>query len=209
MPTPDQQLDSDHNQSSGLGPSVTGGKPTESKSASVWFFIIMGCLLLVTLIGLLMARYSTRQIRIPTIARTDFDAGWKKWQDKAPLDYRIRTVVAGRQAAEYEVTVREGRVVSATRNGQPLTQPRTMGTWSVPGMFDTIELDVNTTEEPNPRLKLTLRGEFDEQWGYPRRYLRNDYTSKTETQWEVTQFEPMGTTMLPSSERGFQMMPQR
>lgn len=180
--------------------------PSSSSSSVVAWILILATLLLLVLGALLVARFSTRQSRLPGFTRKEFDEGWSQWQSVAPADYRIKTVVEGRQPAEYEVVVREGRIVKATRNGQPLTQQRTMGTWSVPGMFDTIELDLDTTEETQPRLQLTLRGEFDEQWGFPRRYLRNDYTSKTETQWTVIEFEPQGTTVLPG---GVQAMPMR
>ena len=137
--------------------------------------------------------------RIPRFTRTEFDDAWAKWRDAAPADYRIKTLVEGPTSGEYEVVVREGQVVSATRNGTPLTQSRTVGTWSVPGMFETIESDVETTEEKQPKLDLSLRADFDEQWGMPRRYLRSDYTSKTEVRWKVLEFEPAGTTMLPST----------
>ena len=177
------------------------------KNRSLAWILVPAILVLVACLAFLAIRFATADLRVPNFTRTEFDAAWKKWQNAAPADYRIKTVVEGPQPAEYEVTVREGQVVSATRNGQPLTQYRTQGTWSVPGMFDTIESDIETTEQPQPMLKLSLRCEFDEQYGIPRRYLRNDYTSKTHTQWEVVKFEPSGTTVISGDRRPIPMNP--
>ncbi len=122
-----------------------------------------------------------------------FDEAWQKWQAAGPSNYRISIKVEGRQPATYQVTVRDGRVEAATRNGNPLTQRRTIGTWSVPGMFDTIEYDVraisrdgDTSRAANQQL--VVRAEFDSQLGIPLKYFRSDYETKTTTTWEVIEF---------------------
>ena len=178
---------------------------TKSRSAAKSPLPILVIGLLLATIFAIGIRIGTSSKRIPRFTRTEFDDAWAKWRNVAPADYRIKTSVEGPTSGEYEVTVREGQVVSATRNGTPLTQSRTAGTWSVPGMFETIERDVETTEEEQPQLNLSLRAEFDERWGLPLRYLRSDYTSKTEVRWKVIEFEPAGTTMLPSTNMPMQL----
>lgn len=175
------------------------GNAVKSSSGAKSAFPILVIGLMLATIFLIGINIGKGTKRIPRFTRTEFDDAWTKWRDAAPADYRIKTLVEGPTSGEYEVVVREGQVVSATRNGTPLTQSRTVGTWSVPGMFETIESDVETTEEKQPKLDLSLRADFDEQWGMPRRYLRSDYTSKTEVRWKVLEFEPAGTTMLPST----------
>ena len=104
-------------------------------------------------------------------------------------------VVRGSQPATYAVQVRNGQAENATRNGRPLNQRRTFGTWSVPGMFSTMQRDVEAIERrarPNadPNLpQLTLRAEFDSRYSYPARYRRIEWGSPTEVSWEVTRFE--------------------
>jgi hypothetical protein len=112
--------------------------------------------------------------------------------------------VAGRQAARYYVEVRAGEVRVATRDGQPLRQERTRGTWSVPGMFGTIQTDIANLEKQQAGTadpttpQLLLRGVFDPQLGYPVRYLRTElrkWGNNLEVSWEAN-LEVVG----PSSE---------
>jgi hypothetical protein len=132
---------------------------------------------------------------LPVLNRARFDDAWQSWQAKGPDSYTISIQVEGRQPAVYTCTVQNGEVVLATRNDRPLTQVRTMGTWSVPGMFDTIEYDVRViegedlTEQQRAVTDLLLRAKFDEEFGYPSQYMRSDFAMKTTTRWTVTDFE--------------------
>jgi hypothetical protein len=122
---------------------------------------------------------------MPELDRARFVEAQQQWQGHALNDYVIVTHVTGLQAATYQVDVRQGEVVEASRDDQPLADVRTWGTWSVPGMFTTIERDL-----ANKSADLHLRAEFDSQWGFPRRYLRLDWRSGYEVTWNVTLFEP-------------------
>ena len=115
-------------------------------------------------------------------------------------DYRVEVRVTGRQAATYCVEVRGGQVQKATRNGQPLKQQRTMGTWSVPGMFHTIEKDLQNVElhasgradQATPRPKLRCR--FETKLGYPQQYYRIETSGRiynAEVSWQVVSFEAL------------------
>ena len=91
--------------------------------------------------------------------------------------------------------VRNGQAVRATRDGDELKDPRTLGTWSVPGMFDTMQSDVDHITEPIPisareSHRVSPQAEFDTQYAYPRRYRRIEWGSSIEVGWEVTEFQP-------------------
>jgi hypothetical protein len=140
----------------------------------------------------------SRARSLPPLERADFDAARQRWSQAAPTDYDLEVVVEGRQPATYRVEVRGGEVQVALRNGLPLTQPRTMGTWSVPGMFGTIEIDLENVERsaedasPTPDAKLLLRARFDGQYGYPARYHRIELVRhgvNPEVSWTVTKFD--------------------
>jgi hypothetical protein len=98
-------------------------------------------------------------------------------------------------SAVYHVSVRQGEVTSATENGTPLTQRRTLGSWSVPGMFRTIAIDLQHAIEPmqvgpNEVNEVTPQGIFDAHYGYPVRYRRIQWGSDVpEASWIVTKFE--------------------
>lgn len=131
--------------------------------------------------------------RLAEIDRASFDAARAKWKASGPASYDIQIAVEGLQRAVYRVQVRDGKAVSATRNDAPLTDPRTIGTWSVPGMFDTIASDVEHSEEPieisaRESHYVSPRALFDEQYGYPARYRRIEWGSNVEASWTVTEF---------------------
>jgi len=132
---------------------------------------------------------------VPTLSPQQFYEAREQWEAAEPANYDIEIVVSGSQPATYEVQVRDGQAEVALRNGQPLRQRRTFGTWSVPGMFSTMLRDVQVVERsssrnPDPTLpRLTLRAQFDPQYGYPARYRRIQQGSPVEVSWQVTKFE--------------------
>ncbi len=157
----------------------------------------------VVLLLLVVLIFWLRRDGVPRFSRADFDRAWELWQSVEPPAYRISIRVVGPQPATYAVEVRDGEVQRATRNGNPLTQQRTMGTWSVPGMFDTMEYDLNAVhasgDEPAGSTALSLRAEFAPDYGYPRRYLRSDATMGTTTYWQVESFQVLGQDVPPLS----------
>ncbi|HTN77524.1 MAG TPA: DUF6174 domain-containing protein [Pirellulaceae bacterium] len=125
---------------------------------------------------------------LPALTRERFDAARQQWEERAVSDYTIEVRVNGPQAATYLVEVKNHEAISALRNGAPLRQPRTWGTWSVPGIFDTVASDLESLE--TRRLDLVVRCLFDAELGYPTRYQRLDRNLSTETTWEVVKFSP-------------------
>src|SRR5688572_3688795 len=114
----------------------------------------------------------------PPLTPEGFYAAVDRWKADPPQSYDIEIEVIGRQAAVYRAEVRNGQPTAAWRNGQPLTQRRTFGTWSVPGMFSTMARDVDVVErraagrnKPG-EVELILKAQFDPQYHYPRRYER-------------------------------------
>ena len=126
-----------------------------------------------------------------------FDEAQHRWNQSGPDNYDIEVQVTGRQAATYRVAVRKGEVISAQRNGQPLKQLRTLGTWSVPGMFGTISKDVENLEKTAHNLaddttpQLSLSADFHPHYGYPEHYLRLEWGSaNSKVSWKVIEFRP-------------------
>ena len=136
--------------------------------------------------------------RMSVVTVDTFVAATEKWENAEVDSYRVEIEVRGRQPATYVVEVKEGKVQTATRNGQPLKQHRTLDTWTVPGMFYTMSIDLDHSVrhaegraepgEPNVR----VRAIFDEEFGYPTRYHRTQFVEKGEnptTSWTVVKFE--------------------
>jgi hypothetical protein len=82
-----------------------------------------------------------------------------------------------------------------TRDGR--TPPeRTWNVWSVPGLFDTLERELELAEDPvhemnaAPGTQLRLHCDFDPEFGYPRQYQRFTSGGGPEVFWRVTSFQP-------------------
>jgi hypothetical protein len=149
-------------------------------------------------VGLMAWTAISNQGKLPLLAVEDFERARQRWQANAPLDYDVTIEVAGRQAAVYHVEVRDGEVVVSTRNSMPLKQRRTRGTWSVPGMFNTMQSDVDNAEQHKrgtaaagvPQVHLLAL--FDPRFGYPQKYHRTElrkWANNDVVSWEVTQFD--------------------
>jgi hypothetical protein len=155
--------------------------------------VLLGGLLALVSVATWMIFFSGN--RLPTIDQARFDAAQKLWNERGPASYEIEVSVKGMAPAVYNVSVRQGEVTSATENGTPLTQRRTLGSWSVPGMFRTIAIDLQHAIEPmqvgpNEVNEVTPQGIFDAQYGYPVRYRRIQWGSDVpEASWIVTKFE--------------------
>jgi hypothetical protein len=150
----------------------------------------------ITLVGVLVALFFWFRNPAPRLTRAAFDEARQRWERSQTADYDVEIEVKGRQPAVYRVEVRNNRVQRALRNGYPLKQRRTHGTWSVPGMFGTIETDLESAEGAREKAPgqdngtLLLRAVFDPKLGYPsyyHRHYRDRYVSD-DVVWRVRRF---------------------
>jgi hypothetical protein len=174
----------------------------KARSKPAWPRLVLAALLgaggtFVVIIIFMMLRGSGME----RLTAERLEAAETRWEQNGPANYDIEVSVSGRQAAVYRVEVRRGQATSATRNGNPLTQLRTLSTWSVPGMFGTIHEERKKLEQLEagaPGIPhLTVLVEFDSKYGFPRRYVRIESagmgTANQEVTWEVRRFDDWGT----------------
>jgi hypothetical protein len=151
--------------------------------------MIFGGLLAVLCVGLGLLVWA-QTYRIPLLTDEAFDAARRRWNRNRVTDYEIEITVTGRQPSIYSVRVRDGVPVSAERNGALLPQRRVWTTWTVDGMFQTIQSDIRSrrrrssgdTKAP----ELLLRAQFDETLGIPLRYVRVQLGQSMDVSWKVT-----------------------
>ncbi len=130
--------------------------------------------------------------RIPEMTPEILSEAQDRWSQQQPASYRIQIKVEGRQPGVYETEVHNGEVTKSTFNNRPLTSRRTMSTWSVDGMFRTLDYDAEAQVNPRPTdPQLTLRAEFHPEFGFPLRYHRIEWGSTNELMWTVTDFTPL------------------
>lgn len=168
--------------------------PPTRRKRWAWLGLLMLAGMLFGLAAMLGITVIARQGRLRPLTPEAFETARQRWETHGPEDYNVLATVSGRQPASYRVEVRGGKIRSALRNGQPLRQRRTMGTWSVPGMFGTIAADLEsqrriadgTANATTPHVR--LRADFDTQLGYPIRYHRMELRGQGgnyEIAWDV------------------------
>jgi hypothetical protein len=131
--------------------------------------------------------------RIPLLTQPELNDAKKRWQEHGPVSYDMDIEIRGAQPGSVQVNVRNRVVTGETRDGR-VPKEHTWDTWSVPGMFNTLETDMEIAENPEqaiqaaPGTKWQLRCEFDPKLGIPRRYHRLA-SGGPEVYWRVKRFE--------------------
>src|SRR4051794_12677697 len=131
--------------------------------------------------------------RIPLLTESELNAAKKRWQEHGPINYDMDIELRGAQPGRVEVKVRNRVVMAETRDGR-VPKEHTWETWSVPGMFNTLDTDLEIADNPEqaiqaaPGTKWQLRCEFDPELGIPRRYHRLA-SGGPEVYWRVNRFE--------------------
>jgi len=134
---------------------------------------------------------------MPTVDESTLAAAAELWNQNGPASYDLDLEISGRRPSLVHIEIRQGEVTAMTRDGHTPSQRRTWEYWSVPSQFDTIARDLLSAEDPvegfgaPPGAKTVLRAEFDQEFGYPKRYYRIVLNTPLEVRWVVTRFTPI------------------
>lgn len=148
----------------------------------------------------------TSQENLPPVTAATLRAAKARWSKSQVQDYDIEVQLTVQRVETHLVKVRDGEVTSYRRNGQPMSERRTLDTWSVPGMLETIERDLEhvaavargTGDRFTPQLDLW--GTFDSHYGYPDRYRRVQYQrwqANVVVSWKVISFKAYDARIMP------------
>jgi hypothetical protein len=152
-------------------------------------------LLLVILAGVIAVELLVVE-RLPELTPEKLAAAEKLWEARGPKSYDLDLTIEGAQPGVVHVEVREGLTTAMQRDGIAPQQRRVWDVWAVPGMFETIERELELAADPQHEMDATenasvdLRAEFDPQFGYPVRFHRIVFGGGPEVLWKVTRFEP-------------------
>jgi hypothetical protein len=134
--------------------------------------------------------------RLPELTVENLEAAEKLWESDGPQSYDLDLSIEGAQPGVVHVEVRDGVTTAMQRDGLAPQQRRVWDVWAVPGMFETIERELQLAEDPqhemdtNADATVDLRAEFDSQFGYPARFHRIVFGGGPEVYWKVTNFQP-------------------
>ncbi|MEX0936696.1 MAG: DUF6174 domain-containing protein [Pirellulales bacterium] len=130
---------------------------------------------------------------VPRLTDRSLELAIDRWREHGPESYTMEIELGGMRPGTVHLEVRDGEVTAMQRDGYT-PERRVWETWSVPGMFDTIDRELQIAEAPAeeaqfpPGTQFELRAEFDARLGYPRRFRRMVLGEGTEVSWQVTRF---------------------
>lgn len=135
---------------------------TNIKLAAVAFVIGLAAFLLII-------REPTEQLTIELLA-----SARQRWRQAKIADYNLQYRMHG---SEYAVRCRGGAVIEAQVDGNP-AMSRDLSNYSVEGLFDILELDLENLADPNGPFggqtqHVIVRVRFHREFGYVERYLRS------------------------------------
>lgn len=144
-------------------------------------------------IGVLLTRQT-----LPPLMQPALDAAYQRWQENQPEAYDYDLQVTGNRPSSLQVKVRRGQVTHLVRDGNANTPPRTWSFWSIEGLFDALEreLEMAGIDRPNtdsgtqqPTHGAVLHAQFNSEWGYPEMFRRHVPGQQLDMGWRVTRFE--------------------
>lgn len=145
--------------------------------------IAFGAFLLGLAAAVLYLREPTEPLTTEALARARTN-----WQAAQIRSYRISYNMFG---SLYEVTVADGLVTELLLNGKipAVSQP---GAYSVPGLFETLEAELENIHDPSRPLGegVVARVRFQSELGYPLRYIRAGTGVSRGATIETVSFEP-------------------
>jgi hypothetical protein len=111
-------------------------------------------------------------------------AAEQRWRQHGPPNYHMEyTFKRGESADTFHVQVLDGKVVSLTRNGEPLEE-RLYHYYDMPGLFGIIEDFLDQDRQPGrPRVFATAT--FDPVDGHLQRYVRSLMSSQERQEIDV------------------------
>jgi len=123
-----------------------------------------------------------------TLTREMLETARARWNEHGLRDYDMEVAVTGVQVGHHAISVRGGRVVAMTTGAEPVAQSA-WAYWSVDGMFRFLSDELSNAENPQRAFggdEVVLSAVFDEQRGYPRRFLRHVMGRRAGVEWTIT-----------------------
>ena len=132
---------------------------------------------------------------IPELTAAKLEQAERLWDRAGPPSYDMDLEIRGAQPGRVHIEVRNSEVTATTRDGRVPTE-HTWDTWSVRGQFEMLERELELAEDPVHEMQaakgtqVSVRCEFDPEFGFPRQFHRHISGGGPEVYWRVTDFTP-------------------
>lgn len=150
----------------------------------IWFFALLA-VLTVTAISV-QVWYNISQQLTPE----QLEAAVARWKEKGPHDYEMEYTIRKMDDVEtYAVQARKGKVISVTRNGQPVEE-RLYRYSEMPALFGFIEdfLRQDMADSQQGKRRTYATASFDPEDGHLLRYVRSVLSSRERVEIYVARF---------------------
>ncbi len=124
-----------------------------------------------------------------TLTQDNLDTARARWAQGGPGSYDMEIVVTGAQDNTHRVEVRDRAVASMKTGGVEVASRSARASWTVEGMFDTLQRELENIGAVHGEAEVVLRVVYDARLGYPRQFLRHVAGQKNSIEWEVRSFD--------------------
>lgn len=177
---------------------IDNSETTKSPAPSRHILAIVGGAILGIIVTcgflLVIGAILTREA-VPLLTPADFNAAVERWEKNGPKAYDCDIEIFGNRPGTVQIEVRAGVVSRMTRDGEAPRERRTWDVWTVEGMFDTIDRELQIAADPQSALGGTARpilsARFHLQLGYPEVFRRSVPGAQQEMAWKITRFRSL------------------
>jgi Family of unknown function (DUF6174) len=133
--------------------------------------------------------------KLPSLSAHELEKAEELWDRAGPPGYDMDLEIRKPRPETLHIEVRNGEISAMQRDGMTPAQ-HTWRYWSVPGLFETLERELDMAEDPvheagaDAEMQWQLRCDFDPAYGYPRQFHRYVSGGGPEVYWRVTRFIP-------------------
>lgn len=142
--------------------------------------------LIVTLVLLILSSRG----QPPRMTAEGLKAAERRWRDHGPASYTMEIEQSGGINGKIHVEVRSEQVTAMHINGET-APPRLWDNWSVPGLFEIIQLDLDRNQQSPDSPVVFQQAEFDAANGLPRVYRRSELSAGQTVEWRIVAFRPL------------------
>jgi hypothetical protein len=146
-------------------------------------------------VGVVLLLQTIARQKIPELTDEKLANAQKLWTNAGPSSYELDLEILQGRPGTVHIEVQKGEISTMTRDSRTPEQ-RTWRYWSVPGLFETLERELEMAEDPVHEVgaaagtRWQLRCEFNPAYGYPERFHRYVSGGGPEVYWRVTSFIP-------------------
>jgi Family of unknown function (DUF6174) len=146
-------------------------------------------------VGVVLLLQTLVRQKIPALTEVELENAQRVWASAGPASYEMDLEILQGRPGTVHIEVQNGEISAMTRDSRTPAQ-HTWRYWSVPGLFETLERELEMAEDPVHEVgaaagtRWQLRCEFDRAYGFPRRFHRYVSGGGPEVYWRVTSFVP-------------------